>query len=912
MSQQGKQKDEESNAHEKSDQMTLKDVPSLFYDSPTPESCILTILSELPPIFDETFDDALLKKIELAESSITIVAEHLTHDVLSSQQQIFDATNTFISLNDNIFESSNFIHSIRDQVLNVREQTLTPILNILKYVRDLRRDTKSLTVLHFIRCITLIFDALNSSNLVWASYTLLQIQYLLYKEKSIYSLQLFDSFIGFTFTPLPTNVLSNNIPIQITIGELKKVKCIKNMISDIISFSPVLMSKMDRQLISDLSSNGSPFENSKYSVIVVSYCLINDHPPIAKVLFDKSTKIIRQQSIAYFETKSNDLQTLFRFMENACSIIENFSHFIQFHNNHQTFGSIVSELPIDIDVALLEKLPPDKDMIEKVKGIENDFNTYFTQLSNVAESNVLQFLSRLKIATLDALSFIQLVRALKEFNSFVKCSGLNDWISITTDSFLKNYSSVSTTSVKKAVASDSWVPTQTEDGFIQLVQTMPNRPNKASKQDESNEKEQNDKSILKNQNDTDNDIECTFNFNNSYKDKAFSAFASSSAITTVRVVHSLICLSMELDSDTCLNLIVQVSIYFVTCVMSIFSNPQHIFIENNNSNNDNEMMLNPNFILFLVPEFSNAVNQMLRLLNDCTNISKNANSKSKDSSSNSLFSLSQSFSQLVFQPSSSNLPNSNEAQLMQMVTATDGLELLLWYLNGIRDNIIKRSKTKKGTLSRSNTQYLAERVNLFYKYVVDIVIPGFMKNMSAIVMKNSGFLQIKNLKHQLQSSTWDLDEVTIEYHPFVSLAKKAFDRLDQTLMNLQLKRSIMNDIYIGTWAYLSQELISAFANVRNCNSFGRTLMAADTKKIGELFQSVSKIEANTSLVLEYVNAFFFQVNEFSKWIERAPGRFKQKHIVALVKTGLNIKLSSTDSKALLAKIESRYAASLRV
>lgn len=906
-------KEVEDSPQEKKDQMTLYDVPSLFYESPTPESCILTILSELPPIFNENFDEELLKKIELAESSITIVAEHLTHDVLSSQQQIFDATNTFLSLNDNIFESSTFIHSIRDQVSNVREQTLSPILNILQYVRDLRRDAKALTVLHFVRCITLIFDALNSSNLVWASYTLLQIQYLLYKERAIYSLELYESFTGFTFTPLPKSILTENIPIQITVGELKKVKCIKNMISDIISFPPVLMSKMDRQLTTYLSSNGSQFEISQYSVIVVSYCLIHDRPPIARVLFENATKHIRQQSVAYFETKSNDMQTLFRFMESACSIIENFNNFIKFHQDHQSFGSIVSELPIDIEVVLLEKLPPDKDMHEKVKGIEGDFIGYYSQLINVAESNVLQFLSRLKCSTLDALSFIQLVRALKEFNSFVKCNSLKDWISITTDEFLKNYSSVSTSSVRKAVTTDSWVPTQTDEGFIKLVQTMPSRQikNVDSKSGDSKSGE----------NGCD---EFCFNFNNSFRDKAFNAFASSSAITTVRVIHSLICLSMELDSDTCLNLIIQVSIYFVTCLMNIFSSPQQIFVES--STNENLYVLNTNFVQFLQQDFSNAVNQMLRLLIESINSIK-SNSANKNqintSSSSSIFALKESsssflsslsLSQSAFQPFSSNQPNSSEAQLMQMVTATDGLDLLLWYLNGIRNNVIKRTRiNKKDVVFHRNTNnYLNERLNFFYKYVVDIVIPGFRKNISAIVMKNSGFLQIKNLKHQLQSSSWNVDEVTFEFHPFVSLAKKALERVDQTLMNLQLKRNVMNEIYFGTWSYFAQELISAFAAVKSCNGFGRSLMAADTKKIGEIFQNVAKIEPNTTLVLEYVNAFFFQVSEFSKWIDTVPGRFKQKHIVALVKTGLNVKLSSSDSKSLLSKIDSKYAALMRV
>lgn len=764
----------------------------------------------------------------------------------------------------------------------------------MKYVRDLRCDAKALTVLHFIQSITLIFDGLNSSNLVWASYTLLQTQYLLFQEKAIYSLNLFESFVGFTFRPLSTNILTDNVPIQITIGELKKIKCIKSIISSIMAFMPCLFSKLN-QLLNEMLQES--FEADKYSVAVVSYCLISDRPPIARVLYESSTKVIQHQSMSYIETKSNDLQTLFKFMETACSIITHFNEVKSFQETHITFGNYVSELPMDIDVALLAKLPPDKDMSTKLNDLQSDFEKYYDQLIHFSESSILQFLNRLNCTNLDALSFIQLTRALNEFNSFVKCNALKDWILVTARDFLTKYSSASIISIKNAVLNDSWIPTQTDSQFISLVQTLP-----SSTQHTKNETEN-----------------TGFNFNNEYKEKALGAFASSSAMTTVRVIHSLICLSMELDTKTCLNLLVQVSIYFVSCLMNIFLNPIQIFIDNNNNSgiinlgntpSSTNYILNPVLILLFESKFSNSVKYMFSLLGETISASNEKNSLPRSINAN--ISLALSNSGLNFQSSQSSassiLAGSNEAQLMQMVTATEGLDLLLWYLNGIRENVLERAQAEN-----SSFQSLNERMKMFYDYVVDIVIPGFRKNISACVMKNNGFLHLKNLKYQITSSKWDIAELTIEYHtPIIQNAKKSLEKLDKILMSLQLKRSVMNEIYAGTWSYLTQVLISAFASIRSCNGLGRSLMAADTKKIREVFLSIAKIDVDISIILEYINAFFYKVNEFSNWIDTVPGRFKQQHIVALVKTGLSINLSSNDSKNLLSKIDTKYAYAARL
>ena len=820
-----KEHEEEESINENHSLKALGDIPKLFFETLSPESCVLSILSELPPIFDETFEKELDKKIELAENSITVVTENLTNDVLASQQQIFDATDTFLSLNSSIVESSNFIHSMRTKVFDVREKTLSPILSILTLIRDLRRDTKALTVLHFIRYLTTIYDMINSSNFVLAAYTLIQAQYLLAKEKTVYSTDLFDSFVGLTVKPIPTCI--SPVPINITIGELKKAKCIKNVVSDISSFIPRLSKKMEKELAEISKSNTEEIDIAKYDSIVISYSLITEEIPIAKIIFSFFSKLIRDQSVAYSETNSNDLHTLFRFMENSCSFITKYKQFIEFHEAHKTFGSMINDLPLDVDMSLLEKLPSEKIMQNKVTQLESAFESYYSQLVHFAESNVLQFLSRINCSNLDALSFIRLTRALKEFNSFIQCNGLSDWIKITAADFMSKYSTASNSSIKQAVLSDTWVPTPTDNDFLSLIKTMPSTE------------------------------ESVFNFK-----KDFDSYASASAITTVRVIHSLICLSLELDAITCFNLIIQVCIYYVACIMNLFSNSASIMDSND---------LNHKYWYLFEPSFTESLRKLFKLL---TLGSNNALPEQK-------------------------ISERSEAQLMQMLAAADGLELIYWYLESIRENILKRA-----------TGACQEKAIKFFTNLNDVILPNFKRNFSVLFVK--GVMQMSNLKYQISSANWSLNEVTIEYHQFVIMAKKQYDAFDRVIKNLQLKRTVLKEIWKSVWNFTTYELISAFASVKNYNSFGRSLMAADARMIASYFAIVSETDADTALVLEYVNAYFYQVNEFSKWIDSIPYKFKQKHVGNLVRSGLNTKLSSNESKALLSKIETKYAAVMRL
>ena len=69
-----KEHEEEESINENHSLKALGDIPKLFFETLSPESCVLSILSELPPIFDETFEKELNKKIELAEEELRACA----------------------------------------------------------------------------------------------------------------------------------------------------------------------------------------------------------------------------------------------------------------------------------------------------------------------------------------------------------------------------------------------------------------------------------------------------------------------------------------------------------------------------------------------------------------------------------------------------------------------------------------------------------------------------------------------------------------------------------------------------------------------------------------------------------------------------------------------------------------------
>jgi hypothetical protein len=797
---------------------SLGDVPELFFDTATPDSCVLAVFHLLPSITSPEFSAALDRQIEIAEASVGIVTTELTTQVLQSQNAIFDVTSQFIDLNEHAIIASNFIESIRNQVTQIREQTLNPLVSVLTQIRDLRRDAKALTVLHFGHSLRSIYEVLNGPDLVWSAHTLIHAREFLANDSAVYDLGLLHNFVGIQFEALSEIQLP--VPINLTVGELKRLSCVRDVLSEIEVYAKVYVQRIDARLI-DLAHG---FNQEEYALLVISYCVVCPEPPMARVLFEHFSMSIREQSLGYFETKSNDLPTLFRFMETGYTLLTSFKSFFEFHTTHDSISSIIDEVLRVVDLSLLEKLRGDQVLFGRVGKLVSGFEQYYGQLTHVVESNVLQFLSRLNCINLDPLSFIKLTRALHTFHELLNCVGIAEWINLTAQDFFTRYASVAMASVRSAVAADSWVPLPVDLEFVQFVCTLPL---------------------------SESVFETAVDFD------PCKMYASSSVVTLVRIIHSLVCLSLELDSEVCFTLVIHVSAYFVLLLLNAFCSPVPL-IESGR--------LHQRFHRFFDPIFVQALEQFLKFIPP----------------GNSL---------LDQKPPGSRM----EAILMEMITATDGFALLRWYLQGIRRAIDLRAPP-------SLTGYLSS----FFTSILTILLPQARINLSAINGRH--FISLKKLKLELVASNWVVTELRIEHHDFTQSAGAAFQRLDKALATIQAPHAVSADIWAGAWLHVRAVLISAFGSVRLCNAFGRSLMTGDTRAVSTSFTRYAKREVDPGPILEFINAFFYSPAEFSTWIECAIPRYKAAYVANLVRTGLSGKLSQKDSKDLLAKIDAIVAA----
>ena len=113
---------------------------------------------------------------------------------------------------------------------------------------------------------------------------------------------------------------------------------------------------------------------------------------------------------------SDDLDTLFRFMNTNCALLIRFKTFTKFRHDHPEFTDIFKFVPI-FDTSKIN---------EVIKTIENTFSDSYEHFCRTVESNVLHFLSRLNCMVHDELSFIKLSRGLRELSSILSCTGLKD------------------------------------------------------------------------------------------------------------------------------------------------------------------------------------------------------------------------------------------------------------------------------------------------------------------------------------------------------------------------------------------------------------------------------------------------------------------------------------------------------
>ena len=106
-------------------------IPKYFFESPNPDNCVRHLLSLIPPVWDPNHREELKKQIELTEDSISLVTEELTSRVMKSQNEIFQATDHFVSLQQSVGSSSKHIQAMEENIARVRTKTLDPIVDVL-------------------------------------------------------------------------------------------------------------------------------------------------------------------------------------------------------------------------------------------------------------------------------------------------------------------------------------------------------------------------------------------------------------------------------------------------------------------------------------------------------------------------------------------------------------------------------------------------------------------------------------------------------------------------------------------------------------------------------------------------------------------------------------------------------------
>jgi hypothetical protein len=295
----------------------------------------------------------------------------------------------------------------------------------------------------------------------------------------------------------------------------------------------------------------------------------------------------------------------------------------------------------------------------------------------------------------------------------------------------------------------------------------------------------------------------------------------------------------------CFDLIVQVSSYVIFCVLNAFCAPIPLFDGNR---------VNRRLVRYFEPEFSSALAQLM------------------------------TFQQAL--PDQKPPETRAPALLMEMITATEGFALLKWYLRGIRESVERRMDAD---------------LTGFFNTVLTIILPSARINLSSF--NACHFLPLKKLKLELVAAVWIISDVQFEYHEFIAIASKGFQRLDQSLNTIQVSQAVAAEIWKGSWRYVTAVLLSGFGSVRSCNAFGRSLMVGDTRAVSTNFVRFGKVEIDTTPIIEFINAFFYKPIEFSAWIDTAVRRYKPAYLSNLVRTGLNGKLSAKDSKDLLAKLD---------
>jgi len=255
----------------------------------------------------------------------------------------------------------------------------------------------------------------------------------------------------------------------------------------------------------------------------------------------------------------------------------------------------------------------------------------------------------------------------------------------------------------------------------------------------------------------------------------------------------------------------------------------------------------------------------------------------------------QSLARIVnnFQESQMILPiegrvSTNTSQILfQICIASDDMKALAWYMKSIRP-IIEESlpEGSLGGLKRFFSNVVSVYLNHFTRFTIPFYGPSL--------------IDLQDFENQLKSVKWTLTEPPSDPHSFTKSWTAAAEAFSKLLPTVKLNPEYNEEAWISIWNFSMFTLINGLSNTTKCTAEGRTAMLSDFRNISHDFSSLTqrKIQFDSTWISEFIQAFFFNIDDFRNWAQNNCKRYTMGHLLSIVETGLSDGIKRQDKRDL--------------
>lgn len=250
-----------------------------------------------------------------------------------------------------------------------------------------------------------------------------------------------------------------------------------------------------------------------------------------------------------------------------------------------------------------------------------------------------------------------------------------------------------------------------------------------------------------------------------------------------------------------------------------------------------------------------------------------------------------------------NVPSSNpDEYLKQAVNAAEDMKGIRWYLLTIKNSLIE-----------SLPENAIGRLNRFYGNDVD----NFLMNFAAFLFPFYGpnLINLTGFNQQFKNvSRWDFTEALINVHPYVGAWKEAATIFKQHVDPLNLEEQYYNNLWAALWKFSCYVLLNNFASVSKITEQGRCAMLSDSRSMLNDFVGFTEKKVNIDEINDWVNkyieAYFYNAEDFKKWVSEKHKIYTFNQMNSFTKIGLSDqKMSRSERKEIAEFIKLTYKAS---